>query len=262
MEIINNFLPTPENPEMGVEQYYQEAGMGPKRIFNCLYPDCGKTFRFYSEIRRHLTVHSSKRHYHCSFPGCKKSFKRADALTNHNRVHLGDSAFTCFFKDCNAKFSNKSSFNQHLLKHGQKNFVCTFEGCNKAFETYEQVKKHEETYFLHFGKNNKRAAEFELNSAKNEQFEAWDASIQYEDSPKASTCESDLDSFRERLTKKLKTYDSSPSPTQEEQRSVKSPSGSNMSTDCLIDMLENFIKENEELKVKLRQTFDLLEAMD
>jgi len=134
-----------ENPD----QYYEEVIIGPKRVFNCLFPECGKTFRFRSEIKRHLTIHSSKRFYHCSFPGCTKSFKRADALASHAKVHSTTSTFDCYFKDCEATFNTKSALNYHLLKHGERNFVCSFSGCNKAFRTYTQVKQHEKTYLHH-----------------------------------------------------------------------------------------------------------------
>jgi len=148
------------------DQYYEEVILGPKRVFNCLFPDCGKTFRFRSEIKRHLTIHSSKRFYHCSFPGCTKSFKRADALASHAKVHSTTSTFDCYFKDCDATFNTKSALNYHLLTHGEKNFVCSFSGCNKAFRTYAQVKQHEKTY-LHHKQHQNLLGSLDLNFFEN-----------------------------------------------------------------------------------------------
>lgn len=61
----------------------------------CAYPNCGKTFRFRSELDRHEAIHLNKRPFICPFDGCTKAFKREDALKTHIRIHTNDKIFQC-----------------------------------------------------------------------------------------------------------------------------------------------------------------------
>jgi len=128
-----------------IEQPYEEIVKGRARLFKCLAPLCGKIFKFRSEIKRHIAIHSNQRPYSCSFLECTKSFKRPDALAHHLQLHISTSPFPCPFKSCDATYNTKAALDYHLLKHGEKNFVCSFSGCNKAFRTYSQVQNHEKT---------------------------------------------------------------------------------------------------------------------
>jgi len=138
-----------ENSFEESNQNFEEAFIGSKRMFRCLYPDCGKIFRFRSEMMRHLTTHSDARLYFCTYPSCGKSFKRIDALNNHYKIHTETTAYQCNYPNCKSRFNSKASLNYHVLKHGEKNFVCSFPGCDRAFATYTQVKQHEKAFLYH-----------------------------------------------------------------------------------------------------------------
>jgi len=156
------------NPHLGGEEDsntdyvecvdYEDTIMGTKRIFKCLHADCGKTFRFRSEVVRHLTTHSDKKSYTCGFPGCHKSFKRADALRHHSRTHSDTTPFACDFPGCDSRFTSKAALNYHTLKHGEKSFVCSYPGCNKSFATQSQVRQHERASLYHQRMGNKTSS--------------------------------------------------------------------------------------------------------
>ena len=136
---------------------------GKKQNFICKLPDCGKIFRYKSEILRHISTHSDFRPHPCPYDGCKKSFKRADALENHVRTHTKETPFICTVAECSLKFTTKASLRYHILKHkDQKIYKCNFPGkvtlifailnilgCSKAFITIFQLKQHEKSACIH-----------------------------------------------------------------------------------------------------------------
>lgn len=132
------------------EQLYEVQKKGKQKSYICRQPDCGKVFRYHSEIIRHIATHSETRPYICDFEGCKKSFKRKDALENHVRTHTNDKPFACPRPGCDQKFATKASLRYHLLKHdGQREYVCSFPGCGKTFVTISQLKQHENSSTVH-----------------------------------------------------------------------------------------------------------------
>jgi len=140
----------PVNQSSSIGTNYEEVCIGDKKVFRCTIPDCGKTFKFKSEMKRHQTIHSGERPYVCSFPDCGKTFKRADALSNHFRIHSGKTPFDCPMSGCSLQFNTKSALRYHLLKHkGEKSFKCSHPGCGKAFLTFTQLKQHEKASYYH-----------------------------------------------------------------------------------------------------------------
>ena len=117
---------------------------GQTKAYRCSQPDCGKIFRFRSEMKRHVVIHYKDRPYTCSFPKCRKTYKRIDALNNHFKTHTVKLSFICTNSGCDETFSTKSSLNYHLLKHeGLKMFKCSYPGCSRSFLTQAQLKQHE-----------------------------------------------------------------------------------------------------------------------
>jgi uncharacterized Zn-finger protein len=132
------------------EKLYTEVTINSKKIFSCLIPDCGKSFKFRSEMERHIVTHTGQRPFFCSFPGCGKSFKRNDALSNHFKIHTRNIHFSCPVPGCSSQFTTKSAARYHLLKHnGEKSFKCSFAGCTKSFLTYAQLQQHEKASYYH-----------------------------------------------------------------------------------------------------------------
>jgi uncharacterized C2H2 Zn-finger protein len=153
---MNSFLdPTMKmsesvSPNGDVDAFYDVQLVGKKQNFICKFPDCGKVFRYKSEILRHIATHSNFRPHMCTFDGCKKSFKRQDALENHIRTHTKETPFQCTVSDCGMMFTTKASLRYHVLKHrNQKVYKCNFPGCNKAFITVFQLKQHEKSACIH-----------------------------------------------------------------------------------------------------------------
>jgi len=146
----NNQFVAPRSQSSSSDLNYEEVSIGERKVFRCLLPDCGKTFKFKSEMKRHQTIHSGERPHVCSFPDCGKTFKRADALSNHFRIHSGKTPFDCPVTGCDSQFNTKSALRYHLLKHkGEKAFRCSHPGCGKAFLTFTQLKQHEKASYYH-----------------------------------------------------------------------------------------------------------------
>lgn len=133
-----------------MDEMFEVQSKGKQKSFMCKFPDCGKVFRYKSEIIRHIATHSEFRPFTCDHPGCNKSFKRRDALENHIRTHTKEKPFTCPHDECDLKFPTKASLRYHLLKHeGQKVYKCSFPNCDKHFLTLSQLKQHENSSSVH-----------------------------------------------------------------------------------------------------------------
>ena len=145
-----DFDPKVEAPNSISGLNHEEFIVDNKKIFACMHPNCGKKFKFQSEINRHLIIHFSQRPFTCSVPGCQKSFKRAYALTNHVRTHKKVTSFFCTVEGCASKFTTKSALKYHLLRHsGGGLFRCDYPGCKGAFITHAGLKQHTNASFCH-----------------------------------------------------------------------------------------------------------------
>jgi len=124
---------------------YSEAMIDGKKTYSCLAHNCGKVFKFKSEIKRHIIIHSKDRPFECTFPGCKKTFKRTDALGNHIKLHERPSPYDCPIAGCKVQLNTKAGLQYHLSKHGEEEetFRCNFPGCNQSFLTYKHLSHHE-----------------------------------------------------------------------------------------------------------------------
>jgi len=117
----NSNLSSPQTSSFSFEQpapklYIQTTTQG-KKAFQCLGPDCGKVFKYKSDMDRHVLTHSKEKPITCPFPSCNKSFKRPYALKEHIRLnHTETTAFPCPL-GCHLKFPNRISLRFHLGKH-------------------------------------------------------------------------------------------------------------------------------------------------
>lgn len=276
------------SPQQG--KLYEEIQESNKKIFNCLIPGCGKTFRFKSEIKRHLTIHSAERMHTCPFPNCGKNFKRADALKNHARIHNTTTPFICPVPECLAEFTTKSTLRYHLFKHtAEKIFKCDYPGCDKSFITYAQLKQHSKAFNYH-----QRIAE--LNSQKrlssfvddDDDLEIEEMTVKYqkkedmsllknqEEQEKYGSQDSKSDtisnlgdfSSNNEFASKVVDWDSIYKSNEEKQTTDFSSAPSealplpknpeNNMQETLMAMVNFMMSENQDLKKKLKQASDLL----
>jgi len=244
-----------------------------------------------AEMKRHLTIHSNERPFVCSFPDCGKTFKRADALSNHFRIHSRSTPFNCPVPECMSQFTTKSALRYHLLKHtGDKIFKCNYSGCNKAFITYAQLKQHEKASYYHQKVNDSNPfmdesiqreehsilsldeikfgeeefhqdcdcndCDHNHNFAKLEEFEKKFEEVTHHQK----------DNFVEKM-KAFRNWDSLQG-SFNDKIDLSSPDSSDLSSvskgekkveSTLMKMLDFMMKENQQLKKKLKYTSDLLE---
>jgi hypothetical protein len=138
------------SPDSHGEHLFEQITLNDKKAFRCLISECGKTFRFKSDMERHIIIHSKDRPYTCTFASCNKKFKRPDALKNHLQTHNEDFPFICTSPGCDEKFHKKAALQYHLLKHNNtEKFTCDFPGCQRSFLTYRHLKQHQSSVCYH-----------------------------------------------------------------------------------------------------------------
>eukprot|EP00038_Savillea_parva_P030927 m.81569 g.81569 ORF g.81569 m.81569 type:complete len:332 (+) comp9411_c0_seq1:345-1340(+) len=79
--------------------------------FECEW--CQKPFKYPSQLKEHIRVHTREKPYPCTF--CSKAFSHSSALTQHERIHTGEKPFKC--SHCNKAFSQSSNLKRHERVH-------------------------------------------------------------------------------------------------------------------------------------------------
>ena len=70
---------------------------------------CDRSFKCYSDVVKHQSIHSGEKPYECS--DCGKAFIHSSHVVRHQRIHNGEKPYIC--KECGKAFSQ--SFN--LIRH-------------------------------------------------------------------------------------------------------------------------------------------------
>ena len=128
---------------------YQELISDHRRSFKCLFPGCEKIFRFKSDMKRHIIIHTKDRPYTCGYPNCDRSFKRPDALKHHTQTHNEDFPFPCTIPECDSRFQKRAALQYHLEKHKNEQFFCSSPGCQRSFLTLKHLKQHQKAKPYH-----------------------------------------------------------------------------------------------------------------
>ncbi|XP_051956005.1 zinc finger protein 184-like [Xyrauchen texanus] len=106
-----------------------------KNTFTC--SQCGKSFRYKSDLIKHMRVHTGERPYTCH--ECGKRFTVKAHLNRHIRVHTEDKPYTCH--QCGNSFKYKDSLNVHMRVHtGERPYKC--HQCEKCFAYAHHLKYH------------------------------------------------------------------------------------------------------------------------
>ncbi|CAI4038025.1 hypothetical protein SMKI_04G3640 [Saccharomyces mikatae IFO 1815] len=93
-------------PRGSIDRYVKEM---PDKTFECLYPECTKTFKRRYNIRSHIQTHLEDRPYSCDHPGCNKAFVRNHDLIRHKKSHQ-EKAYAC---PCGKKFNREDALVVH-----------------------------------------------------------------------------------------------------------------------------------------------------
>ncbi|GMT13125.1 hypothetical protein PFISCL1PPCAC_4422, partial [Pristionchus fissidentatus] len=77
-------------------------------VYKCTH--CTQTFQKFSNLERHLPIHSDDRPFKCD--QCEKSFARKSELVKHVLLHTADRRFAC--PQCDHRAVSVGRLNDHL----------------------------------------------------------------------------------------------------------------------------------------------------
>ncbi|XP_036924701.1 zinc finger protein 287 [Sturnira hondurensis] len=102
---------------------------------------CGKKFRKYPSLMKHLSTHTKEKSYECE--ECGKEFRHLSSLIAHQRMHTGEKPYECH--QCGKAFSQRAHLTIHQRIHtGEKPYKC--DDCGKDFSQRAHLTIHQRTH--------------------------------------------------------------------------------------------------------------------
>uniref|UniRef100_A0ABM5FGB1 Uncharacterized protein n=1 Tax=Pogona vitticeps TaxID=103695 RepID=A0ABM5FGB1_9SAUR len=116
----------------------QDTIQSEKKPYECL--ECGMTFSFKGNLKRHEKNHTGETSYIC--PDCGKSFIQSKRFISHQRVHTGEKPYQC--SECGKCYYAKEGLRRHQKIHNVKphsGAICPI--CGKIFSDKSDVVRHQ-----------------------------------------------------------------------------------------------------------------------
>nr|XP_021497864.1 zinc finger protein 790-like [Meriones unguiculatus] len=118
--------------------YYHVANAGQK-VYEC--EECGKGFRWHSNLSRHRTPHGAERPFSCE--DCGKHFRFYLHPSVQRRLHTDKKLYEC--KECGKLLTCKSNLTRHHRIHtGERPYAC--QECGKAFTQRSHLTSHQKLH--------------------------------------------------------------------------------------------------------------------
>jgi uncharacterized Zn-finger protein len=76
---------------------------------------CGRVFKYFSKLSRHLLVHTKAKQFKCNY--CDVAFSLSHNLRVHMRIHLGIKPFKCSYPGCEKSFTQSCNMKVHMKTH-------------------------------------------------------------------------------------------------------------------------------------------------
>ncbi|KAM6223209.1 flt3-interacting zinc finger protein 1 [Rhynchocyon petersi] len=128
-------LPAPPPPAPAPTPAAAPPAAAPRVPFHC--SECGKSFRYRSDLRRHFARHTALKPHAC--PRCGKGFKHSFNLANHLRSHTGERPYRC--SACPKGFRDSTGLLHHQVVHtGEKPYCCLV--CELRFSSRSSLGRH------------------------------------------------------------------------------------------------------------------------
>ncbi|XP_073404433.1 uncharacterized protein [Dendrobates tinctorius] len=138
-------VPTSDSLPITKEHQSHKRGIkkqtAPKAIKSLSCSECGKCFKYKSELVTHQRTHTGEKPFSCS--ECGKSFSQKSNFVTHQRTHTGEKPFSC--SECGKCFKMKLALDRHQRTHtGEKPFSCS--ECGKCFNQKSVLDSHQRTH--------------------------------------------------------------------------------------------------------------------